>query len=1184
MAYDFNLTQIDNTDTFKEWADKCNAIIDGLNSTDFITQTAGIMTLASNQTVTGQKTFSQSASFNGGFTTLGNYTLGGAIGVVNTPTFTVNSGDATIGDGFEVVGSKGIRFKSSSTANAASLKFENAGTPQKLVFDYAGSGGIFEIGDGNKLALGGSSPTLTVNDYDWNLPSSSPGITPSILKWTGSGSQLSWLAESALAADIVSDVKDLLQSSNFTLPVTLIPVGTMIAVDARILDSWAVTGSPEEYAIWSGAPGWLPCDGQTISYDETASPEDATYKQLVELLEGIDSPSGSTTLPDTVSSPGGEAPIGGNSIVYLIKYKEDATTAFAVSTTTGGVGASGIDLFNTSNTEVGSFDITGGKIGLNIDTSVFSFNGDGELTAAVDTAATANTIAKRNSDGSLTVAEPTADSHAATRAHVSSAIDDKRGSVIAFPELVDGHQVSGGNRDQTSWGMTVVDRYKRGVFGGLPKSERNGKDGGSNPNGMFNTFSPVTDKEAVFERTLITTFNYFFIDSDDIIYGSGNNTYGMIGQRDRGTAGDFTDYYDYSYVSSAQKAAIYNDDTVEMPLPAMLPQKTLWPANAVTVDTITHSPTGGLARGSNMLIKTKDGIGNNYVSGDRLQGLETYQTDSGVPYTRGWLISTMYGYYGGLGNRTQGDAAHTGKASGPAIYGLGSAGQSLWTVFGITDAERAAGITTAMAADSTFTDKVNKRFHYYKRNATEAGGLAEASDAAALAAWQTALGLTGGETFDDYSYYVKKAVITEETSYLIVGKPGNESENELWTAGYGAYGQTGNGTSNSNTRVHVPATNASGTTLSGISVVTGALVPINKVFQSTTAHGFEDFEQIRINNGVSRYYIVRGDHLNQNLTTHFRLFKYTDEHLAQDAIRDGGTTSAYANVALGTQVLTHFEKVKGIFDISVGASNRSADYWLARRTTDTKTDSTQLDSLPESAFDQVTVMGCGYNAYGQLGTGDQTNKTVPVTVSLGTADRPVDIIAIRQGYNSFVVTENSDGNRSIHATGRNVGGLMDVGTTASNTVSFTTSTTIDSGWWVKKVFAASGTTWSTGYTGTIWIVAQSKTNPDIYALYAGGNKFRGALGITTTSGASTEKYHRIPFPEDPKNIVAIRTEYTTASHALCKTEEAGETAEEFKLKPGRMYGTGFAANRFDNGTGTKEKHAWYPMDGSILST
>ena len=59
MAYDFNLTQINNTDTFKEWADKCNAIIDGLNTTDFVTSADSIVTLTGNQTITGAKTFQE---------------------------------------------------------------------------------------------------------------------------------------------------------------------------------------------------------------------------------------------------------------------------------------------------------------------------------------------------------------------------------------------------------------------------------------------------------------------------------------------------------------------------------------------------------------------------------------------------------------------------------------------------------------------------------------------------------------------------------------------------------------------------------------------------------------------------------------------------------------------------------------------------------------------------------------------------------------------------------------------------------------------------------------------------------------------------------------------------------------------------------------------------------------------
>ena len=1186
MAYDFNLTQIDNTDTFKEWADKCNAIIDGLNSTDFVTNAEGIVTVASNQTISGQKTFSQSVTFSGGFTTTANYTLGGTAGVINTPTFTVNSGGLTIGDGFQAIGARGISFKASSAADAASIKFENAGTPQKLVFDYAGSGGIFEIGDGNKLALGGSSPTLTVNNYDWNLPATSPGSTASILKWTGSGNNLSWLAESTLATDIVTDVRDILQNSNFTLPVNLIPVGTMIAVDARILDSWPTAGSPAEYTIWNGAPSWIPCDGQTLSYDENASPSDTTYKEVVELLEGTNSPTAdSTILPDTIGSPA-EDPIGGNAIVYLIKYKSDDTTAFAVSTRTGAAGVDGINLFDTSGTEVGSFDIVGGKIGLNIDTSLFSFAGDGALTANADTAATADTLAKRDSDGALTVAVPTADGHATTKAYVSQAIDNERGSVIAFPELTDGHQSFGGNRspDPDRYGLTVVDRYGRGVFGGESISGRNGATAtdSSSPKGWFNAFSPITDKEAIFERTLITSNNYFFIDSDGIIYGTGDNSYGEIGQRDRGTATDFTDYYNYLHRGDEA----YNDTSVENPIPALLPQKTAWPANAVTIDTITHNTTKGHDEPL-LIAKTKDGVGNEYVNNDRLQGLETYQTDSEVPYTRGWIIGASLGQYGALGFGVPGISTSTPYTStGAVVFGLASGGKSLWTIFGITDAERESGITTTMSADSTFTGKVNKRFHYYKRNATEAGGLGE-TNGEALTAWRTALGLSGGETFDDYSYYIKKVVVSNLTSHLLVGKPGNESDNELWSAGYGGYGQIGNGQPKTNNRVHAPALGTGITPSLSVSTVAGTN---NQVFESTTAHGFEDFEMLKIGT-TSRYYIVRGDENNQNLTTRFRLF--LDETYALAAIRDGGRTNAYQRTSWASVILTHYKKLKGIFDISAGHKDGTQDYVIVRRTADTTTDSAQLDALPESEFDQVTVMTWGHNSFGALGHGDTVTRATPTVVSLGTTDRPVDIIAVAEGANSFVITENSDGNRSIYVTGIVNHGLADIGSTADTTpvvTSFTKSTTIDSGWWVKRVFVTAGSSGTmTGFLGGhLWIVAQSKTNSDLHALFAGGyNNYSllgfGGLNSGTIPGIPTANYVRIPFPEDPKNIIAMRADNGSGSFALCKTEENGETAEEFALKFGRMYGCGMAQQGFGNPK-LENQNAWHPMDGQVLST
>lgn len=1168
MAFDFTLTRIDNTDTFKEWADKCNAIIDGLNATDFVTNTEGIMTLTSNQTVTGVKTFTQSTAFSGGLTSTGNYTLGGTVGVINTPTLTIRSGDSALGDGVEFEGARGIFLKSSSTSNAISLAFENAGTPEKLQFDYASTGGVFEITDGNKLGLAGSTPTITVNNYDWILPGTSPGATPSLLKWTGSGSNLSWLAESALAADIVTDVRDILQSSNFTLPVNLIPVGTMIAVDARILDSWDTVGSPAEYTVWSGAPGWIPCDGQSLSYDETASPDDIVYKELVQLLEGDTvSTSDSTTLPDTIGSPA-EDPIGGNDIVYLIKYKSDDSTAFAVTTTTGSAGASGINLFDTNGTSVGSFDITGGKVGLNIDTTVFSFDGTGALTAEVDTAATADTLAKRDSAGTLTVADPTEDNHAATKSFVDRAVGEV-GSVRAFPELMDGHQ---SHVEFSQRSMTFVDRYGRGVFSGNNKDQRSGVSGGF-PIGWAYAFSPITDREASFSRTFATCYQYFFADEENgILYGSGRNLEGAIGHRDRGTGTDFADFY--TQTGDGQNT-IYNDQTVEEPIPAMLPQKSDWPANAVTLDTVSYTNE---EQEPGLIVKTKDGVGNTYVSGDRLQGFTKYETTSGVPYTRGWLIGSSDNHKGALGTGSTAETSYL--SSGPLVFGLNSAGSSLWAVFGVTDAERTTGITTTVSSTPAFKGQVNKRFHYYKRNATLAGGLG-VDNSAALAAWKTELGLSGSETFDDFSYYIKKHVINGHGTWLIVGKPGNESDNELWFAGYNSIGQGGNGSTADSVARHIPALD-SGTTLSlSLSTVGGTS---NRVFQSSTDHGFEDFEQLSI--GSSRYLIIRGDASNANLDTHFRLFPASSESAAYTALTSGGTTNGYANANIGG-VINHHQKLKGIFDISVGAEHEWGAYHfiLARRTTDTTTSASELDSLPESEFDSVSVMSWGRNSQGQLGIGNTSDQRTPVTVTLGTSDRPVDIVAVSTSYNTYIVTENSGtGKRSLRTAGYNGHGLTGHGL-SGNTTSFTESNTINSFGSVKELFVSSGPLWQSGYTGYVFVVVESATNPDTHALFAGGFNNYGQFGGSAFMNSATSSYIRIRFPEDPKNIVSMQTNNGQSYFALCKTEEAGETAEEFAAKAGRVYGTGFASYYLgQNNNEQNHRSSWHPVDGQILST
>ncbi len=1402
MAYDFTLTRIDNTDTFKEWADKCNAIIDGLNATDFVTNTEGIMTLASNQTVTGIKTFSQSTNFSGSVLITGDYSFGGTTGTISTSTLNISSGSSTTGDGIQLIGAKGIGFKSSASSNAASLKFENAGTPEKLQFNYAGSEtGIFEIATGNKLALAGTSPVLTVNNYDWNLPGTSPGTTASLLRWSGGGSpDVEWFAQSTLEGNIATSVRSLLQAENFTLPVNLIPVGTMIAVDARILDSWATEGSPAEFTKWDGAPGWLPCDGQTISYDENASPADITYKEIVELLEGLNSPSvsGSTTLPDTIGSPSDEDPIGGNAIVYLIKYKSDDATAFAVSSVTGASGADGVQLYNSAGAAVSSFDITGGKIGLNIDTADFTFGSGGELslTADIDTTATANTIAKRDSTGALAVGEPTADDHAATKAFVDKVVGE-RGSTISFPELMDGHQ-SFADKELS---LSLVGRGGRGLATGINRFERHGErisEGTMVANRGFNTFSPVTDQDAIFKRTICTANNFFFIDNDDIIYGTGRNAEGQIGQKDRGTTGDFETFYTQYHQSGQQP---YNDDFVELPVPALLPQKSEWSANAVTVDTVAYSNS---ADNPTIVVKTKDGIGNEYESGSRTQGLEKYETDSSVPYTRGWLIGSSDNTYGsiGLGTNFSGEIVTTtsnghnrgtaitlgaatsvlsegilipggrrkilvggqevrqvftaaqmnqgpnnfniqnntntvqyyafldeddsggpepGNAykfyifavapisitnvrtggsirpqigfrrdndgvfdyfamtltsrassftpivrvptakssverdlpaiaklvyfaqeetdddgeegekfpfdyndkiilqglqestfemgssenivpatnartsyttSGPRVFGIQGAGASLWATFGATDTERESGISAALAADTTFKDKINKRFHYYKRNATLAGGLG-VDDSAALAQWKTNLGFSGSETFNQFSYYVKKSAVSERGSWLIVGKPGNESDNELWFAGSSATGQSGNGDTSGAITRHVPVVFGS-TSVAGGSITQQS----SGVFKKSTDHGYEDFERLEVRNKF--YYIVRGDTQNRNLSNRFRLFESASD--AFDAIIEKDPNSSgiaaansnkYADDAITEAVIRHYPKLKGVFDISIGTSSIESahDYVLVRRTTDTTSDTNQLDALAESslASDKINVLGFGSNRQRQLtASGDQ--KVFPISIQLNTTDKPVDIIAISNSNVSFVVTENtSTAARTLKVAGDSSTGLTDTGVITGNTGGFISSETLSSSWSVSKVFAQAGVN-STNLS-TVFIVAESKTTAGNYALFAAGKNLKERFGTphgvdNTGVAVAIDNYIRVPFPEDPSNIVSIQGIQGTsgpATFALCKTPESGETAEEFSAKPGRVYGAGLSKHYFGNES-SAITHTWHQIDGQIVST
>lgn len=1141
---DFNFNTVADTDTFTQWKNKCNEVIEALNAADFITAEDGVVTVGTTQTITGQKTFSQSLNLKG-FTNIGNFNSNGASATVNASTLTFSTINSA--GSITFVNSAGINLKASSTSASITLGYTSAGSPEKLIFNYTAGGGVFEIADGNKLSLAGSEPTLRLNGYDLRLPSAAP-VSDSVLQFNSATPSIgTWQAKTDLVEEVASSVTAAFSAEELTLPVNLIPVGTMIAVDSRILNDWnPIEG---EYLTDVDYPGWIPCNGQVLSFDDAASPPDVTYKELIQRLDPTQSgTSGSATLPNTFDTnsphngtgPIGEAEIGGNVVIYLIKYKQDAVTTFSIESKDGN-GKNGIQFYDNDNAPVASIGIAGGLIGLNVDTDYFDFNTAGALTfsdEAISSNASANTIAKRDASGNIKVGEPTDPEHAVTKLYV----DSLRGNSLVFPELTNG----GGYADYNN-SFSFIDNGHGRVIGGQVRQRLGSGTGEKGGKFNFAAFSPITNKACVWKRTYPNPAVFHFVDEDDIVYGVGYNGHGQIGHKDRGKSSDYSDYY-----AQFTDAAPYDETDVEDPIPAFLPPATIWPANAVTVDWLESRIEPFWHEYGSKVLKTKDGIERSYIGGQRTAGFEKKYIDSTeIPYTRGWILSCGQNSSGQHGTGGGGEGNYSTYNTGPWVWGIDSAGRSLWATFALTDAERG----TSSSWDSTKKTQINKRFNYFKPNAVKQYGLSNVGDAEALTTWRSSnqCGFSGSESFTDYSWYIKKARITHTGIYVIVGKPGNESDNEIWHAGYNALGNAGNGT----TEQHYDFVPACATALA----ITGKTFSTvgstgNTVFQSSSAHGFKDLEVIQI--GTSFYYIARGNASNINVSTQFRLF--SSASAAVTSILNGGTSGAYANANIGASTLKHGSRYKGIFDFSVSVSQ---PYWdhdtiIARRTTDSTTNTNLLDALPEQDLSSIAVVSWGYNGQGQCGVNSTTNVLNPTPIfSLGTSDRPVATYGIICGSNTFIITEDTGGVKTLYGAGQLGHGLLDKGTLTGNQLKFQKCAICDS-WNIRDFYVTHGTWWNTGYVGQVHAVCELKNDSTVRALFSGGWNANGMLGGNFNYGAYTPNFKRVPFPEDPANIVAINKLGLEANVILCKDRnyDLPETAEELAAKPGRIYGAG----------------------------
>jgi hypothetical protein len=497
------------SDTFSQWADKCNAIIDDLNDSVFLTP-EGVVTVSTTQAISGTKTF------NGPVVAAESLTSSGGFESVGTKAFTVKNTSTRIeSQTFDVVGSAGVIFKSTAE-DVTGPRLHPVADPgdDTLVFDTSmpgGIGGTLRVSSGNTLHLEGPNPTLKVDDSTWTLPSSSS--TPAgnlVLSGFGSGGsvEVNWQTQTELADVLAPAVSDAIANQGLTLLAEVVPVGTIITAENNILTGW-----PAGFLKDTRYPGWIPMKGQTI----TSTQDSGEYNDLVKFLGG---PGATTTTLKNYSD--GQVPFptqstpGQTDVTYLIKYKKDPVTSFSLTS------GSGVKLEKGSTT-VSSIGIEGGTISLKTDSNDFEYSSGALKLKGTTAEATPNTLAKRDSAGRLKAVAPAVSGDVATKGYVDALVSGTPGPVASLCEKMSNgcyYMDSDGEPGQ----LSLVDREARGRYWGPNTSfKSSGAPVTSTMTGISNNpISSLTGQPANVRRVFQTGSAIYQIDENDIIYVSGD--------------------------------------------------------------------------------------------------------------------------------------------------------------------------------------------------------------------------------------------------------------------------------------------------------------------------------------------------------------------------------------------------------------------------------------------------------------------------------------------------------------------------------------------------------------------------------------------------------------------------------------------------------------------------------------
>jgi alpha-tubulin suppressor-like RCC1 family protein len=1122
------------TDTFDQWRIKFNDVLSDLQDETFAS-TDGLVTTESAQVIEGIKTFSPIQYFIGGFNTQGSSVLGGETLTINTNS-DFNVLTSSNGGAVRFVGS-GINFLTDVTSHQFTLGYESLSDPQNISLKYSQSGANATFTIDNDVTFGLENSKLKVGNVIWNLPTTSP-TSPSLLRWVSNNS-IVWQTVSDFTSELISDPTftdtistELLSDTDFTdsigsaiisggitLASEVIPVGTTVDIDATAVTGWTNGGTPNV-----NFPGWLFLDGSTISK--------VTNTEFTEIVNLLNPGQNTAVLTDS----------RGGANVKIIKYKKDPVSTFKI------VKGDGV-ILNVSGQNTNEVGLLSGlvNLSLSVNSSDFTFN-SGTLTLN-------SNVVKRVVSGNIqSTVDPTVDNDLTRKSYVDNQVANVASSVAALTTtgstITLGEAIDGFGYNDSYYSMSLINKDGNAVAY-------------SNDYGLWDhTFyanSVVKSGLAKFKKSISSVQHQFFIDEDDIIYGRGYNDKGQIAQINRGNSADFPDYYR----ESTSDLAPYNKAVLTHLFPALLPQKSIWDANAVTVDYIT-GPTaefGSRVGNTDITVKTKDGVEPIFNTPTNPRSGLVKLNNNNIPYTRGYVLSNGSNIYGQFG---RGDVDENNSSFGSLVWGprinnhLNFLGRSLWLTYGVTEQEysvTSSTLSSRIALGTTYRNQLEKRFNFYKPNAIKAGGLGN-TDNNALSTWRTNTGLTT-QSYSDYNWFIKKIFRTWDAHYVIVGKPGSESENEIWAAGRNVSGSMGNNHVGDIYQSDFMPMLSAGINFDSGTYTTGGNTTNSTVFTKAgnSPHNFSDFDNITI--GTVNYIIITGDMSNNNRSTQFRLINKATTgwfNIAVNRLLDGLSTGV---VSLTKAVIetggVYRGRLKGVYDLHAASS--VGDTVIMKKVLTQTSNLTAIDSLPESAIITNQVLSCGGNSNGEAAVGSTNNVVIPTITLYNTVGLSGQSFSEPTKVNSILTINDRNNQDNTSVILDSNGRVWTCGSTNSGLSGFTSAL---NGRWTQiplnttttfnKIFV---TNLNPDRSFTAAGIVDSEEYPRLFliggdSLFAAGSNHFGALGTSEFINTWTSQFVKIKFPENVNNISEIRG-FGHGTLILCKN--SGENI-------GRVYYSG----------------------------